>query len=363
MTSTSHWQQANLADIKGRVAFVRDLPDGTIHECPGSLHNLQVWKVGDRLELVFLGGQSTEVISDLEYDRPLHLFAGFTQAMMLGLLWREKPSRVYVIGFGAGRVPMLLHHYFPKVSVESTDIDPDVVDVAREFFGIEPDDRQIVAVQDGRAYLEERSADTRYDIIMVDAFRGVGSSPVELGTREFYDACRAHLADRGVVVVNLLTSDELFLEKVNTLAQCFAAVHCVPVSEDGAAVFFASDAGDVTRARFIERAGAIEKRHRFSFPFAAHARLLRKVDETPQIGTRLRHAAELTDSSAQRVLRHQRALRSKYASSEPFDALGEVGEPGSVAPARVAGSKVGRNAPCPCGSGRKHKQCCLKGAP
>ena len=23
-------------------------------------------------------------------------------------------------------------------------------------------------------------------------------------------------------------------------------------------------------------------------------------------------------------------------------------------------SKVGRNAPCPCGSGRKYKQCCLK---
>jgi SEC-C motif-containing protein len=30
------------------------------------------------------------------------------------------------------------------------------------------------------------------------------------------------------------------------------------------------------------------------------------------------------------------------------------------APIRAAaGSKVGRNDPCPCGSGRKHKQCCL----
>jgi SEC-C motif-containing protein len=30
------------------------------------------------------------------------------------------------------------------------------------------------------------------------------------------------------------------------------------------------------------------------------------------------------------------------------------------APVRSAGPKVGRNDPCPCGSGKKYKQCCLK---
>jgi len=30
-----------------------------------------------------------------------------------------------------------------------------------------------------------------------------------------------------------------------------------------------------------------------------------------------------------------------------------------VSPPRIAGPKVGRNDPCPCGSGRKHKRCCL----
>jgi len=27
---------------------------------------------------------------------------------------------------------------------------------------------------------------------------------------------------------------------------------------------------------------------------------------------------------------------------------------------RIAETKVGRNAPCPCGSGKKHKKCCAK---
>lgn len=34
------------------------------------------------------------------------------------------------------------------------------------------------------------------------------------------------------------------------------------------------------------------------------------------------------------------------------------GEKVSAAPVRRTGSKVGRNDPCPCGSGKKHKKCC-----
>ncbi len=34
------------------------------------------------------------------------------------------------------------------------------------------------------------------------------------------------------------------------------------------------------------------------------------------------------------------------------------GEKVSAAPMRRAGAKVGRNDPCPCGSGKKHKKCC-----
>ena len=32
-------------------------------------------------------------------------------------------------------------------------------------------------------------------------------------------------------------------------------------------------------------------------------------------------------------------------------------------PLRRQGAKVGRNDPCPCGSGRKYKHCCAPGAP
>lgn len=45
-----------------------------------------------------------------------------------------------------------------------------------------------------------------------------------------------------------------------------------------------------------------------------------------------------------------RALRGAY----------EPAAGGKVQPVRRAGSRIGRNDPCPCGSGRKYKKCCMR---
>jgi spermidine synthase len=363
MTSGSDWQAGNLAAIEQRLAFLRDVPDGIIHERPGSMHSLLIRKVENRLELVFLGGRSSEIISDLVIDRPLSLFAGFTQAMMLGLLWKEPPARVYVLGFGAGRVPMVLYHYFPEVRIESTDIDPDVVAVAREYFGIVTDERQKVIVQDGREYLAELSAGMRYDIIMVDAFRGVGSSPVQLGTREFYAICKDHLLDDGVVVVNLMGTDELFHEKIRTIAGSFAAVYGVAVPEDGTLVLLASDCTAWTRDQLLDRARSIQARHAFSFPFLQHAERLQNIEQLKERWPWIRRAAELTDVSAPRILAGQsKAMPPSPLSAPPLGGL-DLHTFEAEPLVRSSPRKVGRNDPCPCGSGKKYKKCCLRNSP
>jgi hypothetical protein len=48
-----------------------------------------------------------------------------------------------------------------------------------------------------------------------------------------------------------------------------------------------------------------------------------------------------------------------YCSNAFSDVFEEISEPKTQAPAPVA--KVGRNDPCPCGSGKKYKNCCYKG--
>src|ERR1043166_8868567 len=45
----------------------------------------------------------------------------------------------------------------------------------------------------------------------------------------------------------------------------------------------------------------------------------------------------------------------------PSDVVSEANEAMSKAKPIRVGPKVGRNDPCPCGSGKKYKQCCGKG--
>ncbi len=51
-------------------------------------------------------------------------------------------------------------------------------------------------------------------------------------------------------------------------------------------------------------------------------------------------------------------LRRRHAGSQPRPAERSLRPVTASAPIKVAGKKIGRNEPCPCGSGRKYKKCC-----
>ena len=71
--------------------------------------------------------------------------------------------------------------------------------------------------------------------------------------------------------------------------------------------------------------------------------------------------------AAETERRRQAEAQSKYYQhADPNAAKGEGGDntaddqPAKMTPVRREGPKVGRNDPCPCGSGKKYKQCCGK---
>jgi preprotein translocase subunit SecA len=51
-------------------------------------------------------------------------------------------------------------------------------------------------------------------------------------------------------------------------------------------------------------------------------------------------------------------LRRRHAASQPRPAERSLRPATASAPIKVAGKKIGRNEPCPCGSGKKYKKCC-----
>ena len=310
----------------GRLRTLAALPDGIVTRREDSYHKISVTKEDGELQLRFFDEVSGEVQARLIPDDPRHLVSPYTQAMMLGLAWNPEPERIYVIGLGGGRVPMVLRALCPRLRVDCSETDSDVLEVAREYFGVVVDARLRVHLKDGRKYLKELEQ-VRFDLIMVDAFDGTGVSPFPLSTKEFYKECKEHLAEAGVVVVNVLLADPQYREKIRTLVSCFRQVLTVSTGNWGSSVLFATPSASLTVPEIVDRAIQLEASLGLRFPLAQHARRLAPVfDAEETSGVQL---AVLSDASPPTPI----PLRGEYFRG------------------------IGRNEQCPCGSGKKYKKC------
>jgi spermidine synthase len=269
-------------------------------------------------------------MSALKLDDPFDLSpTPYNQAMMLTLLWRDTPERIYVAGFAGGRIPLMFYHYFPAAVVDSTDIDAEVEELAKKYFGIQYDDRQRLFLIDGRTFLENLKESKPYDIIFVDVFRGMGFSPPHLATADFYRLCKKHLRPDGVVAINLIEGDPLFGSRIATMASCFQHTY---VQVDRTIVLFGTDSGFLRHEDLVSRAAALQAEHQFSFPFEQRAASVKSLRDVERLWHLSQSSKIITDDSG-------------AAGSFPLSADDPLFY------------KVGRNDLCPCGSGKKFKKC------
>lgn len=324
--------------IARRLEALAELPNGVIHRRPGSRHNVVVIKKGSHLEMVFGGGDANEIESEFDLNRPLCLVDGFTQALTLGLLWQPDPVAVFVLGFGGGRIPTVLHHYFPNVAFDCAEIDPDVVEVARDFFGVPDDPRLRIAIEDGRAWLARQTGACRFNFIIVDAFEGTGDTPAALSTSEFYKLCQDHLGDGGVVAVNILTGDSRLGDKVDTLVSSFPQAYGVEIPREGSVVLFGATGQQPSLRELTARAKILQLRHRFEHPFVEHAKRLVPIADVGEFVAGLQRRRELARATIGRDAASPNPAGLAIAPHHPYQ-------------------EAGRNSPCPCGSGKKFKQC------
>ena len=145
-------------------------------------------------------GKSGVRQSVVKLGDPDHLALPYVQVALVGLALLEEPSRFLVVGLGGGTLPMFLRKHYPNAAIDVVDIDPDVVEVAKKFFGFREDRLMNVHVDDGRQFIEKIREP--YDVIFLDAF-GSNSIPAHLTTQEFLQAVRRAVTPGGVVVGNV----------------------------------------------------------------------------------------------------------------------------------------------------------------
>ena len=254
-------------------------PDGTLRDIETPLHHIRIVKHVGQIHFYFVDNAGTlhGPMSRLYINQPLHLLAEYTQAAMLTLLWRPQPARVCLLGLAGGRLTLLFYHYFPETVIHNVDIDPAVGEIAATYFGVTFDERNTLAIQDARAFLE--AAGPPYDIIIMDAFRDDSDNLDHLATREFYEMCKRRMVRGGVLYVNLLKSDHRFYEKLKTFLTSFRHVFVDELKHG--IVLFGNDHTRLTRDDLLRRANALQHAHNFNTPFVAHAGALRTARAVP----------------------------------------------------------------------------------
>jgi spermidine synthase len=132
-----------------------------------------------------------------------------------------EPLRVYHIGGGGLTLPRYVERVRPGTSSLVSEIDPGVVKIDNEQFGLENSKGIEVRVEDARLGLGRLADDSR-DLVLGDAFGGV-SVPWHLTTRETVREIARVLTDEGIYVINLLDYGPLAFARaeVATLAETF----------------------------------------------------------------------------------------------------------------------------------------------
>lgn len=196
---------ASLQLLSGVVLLVTVLAQityaATIFERTTVYHHIRVVDQGDSRILFFDDAQQTR----MSLRNPADGHFEYTEYFHMPWLWNDKLRNVLMIGLGGGSAQRAFEQFYPEVVIDTVEIDPIVVRVARNYFNFHESPRQRVYVEDGRVFL--RRTRTCYDLLVVDAYvssRYGPAIPAHLATKEFFALAAARLSTNGVLAYNVV---------------------------------------------------------------------------------------------------------------------------------------------------------------
>jgi len=228
----------------------------------------------------------------MSLQNPLQGHFEYTEYFHMPWIWLNL-SNVLMIGLGGGSTQRSYQHYYPTVTIDTVEIDPVVVQVARDYFSVSESSTHKIHVADGRVFL--RRATNRYDAILVDAYtenRYGSFLPRHLVTREFFQMASDRLSTNGVLAYNVI--GQIYGQRANllgamhrTLKTVFPEVYLFPAGDSQNVVFVAAKSRLKYSASLAQqRAVWLVQQQRFSLPtFTRRAGALRTDVPAPWSGS------------------------------------------------------------------------------
>ncbi len=175
---------------------------------------------GDRLRKLKLDTTSEGSQYVASRELPMH----YQQYWELARVYCPDLKKAAFLGGGGFAMPEALLDAFPDARADVVEIDPAVIEVGRKYFRVDEYPRMNPVADDARRFL--RRTDARYDLIFADAYSGIRCIPSHLVTREFFELVDSRLAQRGALILNIISAAEgadsvLFRSVLRTLDTVF----------------------------------------------------------------------------------------------------------------------------------------------
>lgn len=184
----------------------------------------------------YRGWQARE--SGIDLDDPSRIVVPYVKFLFAGSMVAPDPKNALLIGLGGGGFNRLFNETYPNATLTSVEIDPKVVQLAKQYMGFEESDINKVVTRDGRSFL--RRSKEVYDWILLDAFHG-SVVPPHLKTLEFYKEAAAKLSPDGVLISNVHTGSELIYYDLATYRAAFSDVVALDVPATGNIIILAAN--------------------------------------------------------------------------------------------------------------------------
>ena len=135
--------------------------------------------------------------------RPFALELEYQRLMMAVGLFLPEPQRIVQLGLGAAALTKFCWHEVPSACVIAVEVSVDVIDAARAWFCLPPDDERLKIVNaDARQFISHPRQRGLADWLQVDLYDAAARGPV-YDDPAFYRACRKSLRAPGVASFNL----------------------------------------------------------------------------------------------------------------------------------------------------------------
>lgn len=244
--------------------------------------HIRVRRKGNVRTLIFVRDSGEEAMeSQMDLAHPHELRFVYLKYMFTSYAFRPMQEKVLIVGLGGGSMIHFLERYDPAVKVEAVEIDPAVVRVAADYFGVRGKPAGTtkgstgqsvnIVTADGLDFLAK--TEQKYDVIYMDAFlkptEATDSTgvPLKLRTHEFYKDVQKKLTPDGLVVFNLNPQRNLETN-IKTIRDIFPQVYVFALPSGLGRVVVASTGKQrIAKTDLVKNAKLIDRRFNASFSF------------------------------------------------------------------------------------------------